>query len=146
MKECEKVFSTFVWRCSGLPEEWEDGKLQLHKEKLEITKNMVKTADVKVYKKTFTEEKQITVPITREELIIEKKVLNQNETEPQIETIRIPVVEDRIEVTKHPVILENVEIYKNQFQELIHLNETLQEEKIHIETIGDIKVREENES
>lgn len=83
MKDCEKVFSTFIRRCVGLPEEVEDEKLQLHKEELEITKNMVKTADVKVYKKTFTEEKQITVPITREELIIEKKVLDQNGSDPQ---------------------------------------------------------------
>jgi uncharacterized protein (TIGR02271 family) len=145
MKECEKVFSIFFRRCFYMPNDLDAGTLELHKEELQITKNMIKTADVKVYKKTFTEEKQITVPLTREELIIEKKVLDPNGAEPQIEIIRIPIVEERIEVTKKPVILENVEISKNQFEEMIHLNETLKEEKINIETIGDIKVREENE-
>ncbi|MFS0778410.1 YsnF/AvaK domain-containing protein [Neobacillus sp. 3P2-tot-E-2] len=115
--------------------------LKLHKEELQISKKWIETANVKVYKKSYTEEKQILVPVRREELIIEKEIVNsEGETNKNIETICIPIREDRIEVTLHPTLLEDVEIYKNQYEELKDVIETLKEEKIHIETIGDIRL------
>jgi uncharacterized protein (TIGR02271 family) len=120
--------------------------LKLHKEELQISKKWIETANVKVYKKSYTEEKQILVPVRREELIIEKKIVNsEGETNKNIEMICIPIREDRIEVTLHPTLLEDVEIYKNQYEELKDVIETLKEEKIHIETIGDIKLTVNNE-
>ncbi|MEH7073602.1 YsnF/AvaK domain-containing protein [Neobacillus drentensis] len=115
--------------------------LQLHKEELQVTKKWVETADVTIYKKTYTEEKQILVPVTREELIIEKRVFNPGDAiETEMETIRIPLSEERIEVTLHPTALEEVEIYKNQFEELIQICETMKEEKLNIDINGDVKV------
>jgi uncharacterized protein (TIGR02271 family) len=116
-------------------------KLQLHKEELEVSKMWVETADVKVYKSTYTEEKLIAVLITHEELVIEKKrLLTDGIMDEKTEIIRIPFSEERIKVTKQPVFLENVEIYKKQFEEIIHINKTLKEEKARIKTIGDLKV------
>ncbi|GIM27733.1 hypothetical protein CPJCM30710_03990 [Clostridium polyendosporum] len=120
-----------------------DAKLQLRKEKLDIVKKWIKTGEVAVHKEAFTVEKNITVPVTREELVIEKKVLNTDspdQTNNHIETIRIPISEERIEVTKHPVILEDVEIYNHQFQEIEHIKETLKKEKLHVKTTGKSKV------
>ncbi len=54
--------------------------------------------------------------------------------------------EDRIEVTLHPTVLEDVEIYKKQYEELIHVNETVREEKVHIDTVGDLKVIGDDQS
>lgn len=120
-------------------------RLQLHNEELKVSKKWVETADLKVYKNTYTEEKLIAVPITREELVIEKKMLlADGTTDEQTETIRIPLSEERIKVTKKPVILENVDVYKKQFEEIIHITETLKEEKARIETIGDLKVVDES--
>ncbi|MEH7177076.1 YsnF/AvaK domain-containing protein [Neobacillus vireti] len=123
----------------------DDVTIKLHKEELQVSKKRIETANVKVYKKNYTEEKQIIVPVRREELIIEKKILNsEGNTDENIETIRIPLREDRIEVTLHPTLLEDVEIYKNQYEELKQVIETLKEEKVHIETIGDIKLNVNN--
>lgn len=125
---------------------YDEVTLKLHKEELQVSKKWIETANVTVYKESYTEEKQILVPVRREELIIEKKILNsKGETDKNIETIRIPLREDRIEVTLHPTLLEDVEIYKNQYEELKHVIETLKEEKVHIETIGDIKLTVNNE-
>ena len=116
--------------------------IQLHKEKLQVSKKWVETEEVTIYRNTFTEEKQITVPITCESLIIRKKILHPDaDSETQFETIHIPISEERIEVTLHPAILNDIEIYKKQFEEYIPVNETLKEEKIHIDTVGDVKVR-----
>ncbi|MDQ0972446.1 uncharacterized protein (TIGR02271 family) [Neobacillus niacini] len=120
--------------------------LKLHKEELQVSKKWIETANVTVYQKSYTEEKQILVPVRREELIIEKKMLNsEGETDKSIETIRIPLREDRIEVTLHPTLLEDVEIYKNQYEEIKQVIETLKEEKVHIQTIGDVKLTVNNQ-
>ena len=121
-------------------EHQENVTLQLHKEELQVIKKWVETADVTIYKKTYTEEKQILVPVTREELIIEKKLLNSEHGTDVIETTRIPLSEDRIEVILSPTTLNDVEIYKNQYDVNIQINENVKEEKVHINTIGDVKV------
>ena len=150
MKRC---FQSVPWRRIKVSEQPETANdhydkvtLKLHKEELQVSKKWIETANVTVYKKSYTEEKQIMVPVRREELIIEKKIVNsEGETDSNIETIRIPLREDRIEVTLHPTLLEDVEIYQNQYEELKHVIKTLKEEKVHIETIGDIKLTVNNQ-
>jgi uncharacterized protein (TIGR02271 family) len=129
----------------NLPENHqEETSVQLHTEDFQIIKKWVKTSDVKIYKHKYTEEKQIIVPVIHEELVVEKKIIDTDgEMNGQIETIRIPLSEERIEIIKHPIILENIEINKRKFEELIHISEIVKTEKIHIETIGDIKIIEE---
>ncbi|OIK07182.1 hypothetical protein BIV60_27100 [Bacillus sp. MUM 116] len=123
----------------------EEVTLKLHKEELQVSKKRVETADVRVYKKTFTEVKQIMVPVTHEQLIIEKKIINPEiSMDLQIETICIPLSEERIEVTLKPTILEDVEVFKKQYEELIQVNETMKEEKVQINTFGDIKIIEDD--
>lgn len=120
-----------------------DAQLQLREEQLDISKKWVKTGEVTMHKEVVTEEKTIVVPVTREELVIEKKALdpeNPDETNGHAETIRIPISEERIEIVKHPEALEDVAIYKRQFQENEHVEETLKKEKVHVEVIGNAKV------
>ncbi|RDZ09325.1 hypothetical protein C3744_24810 [Priestia megaterium] len=122
-------------------------KLQIHEEELDISKKWIKTGEVSIHKEVFTEEKTITVPVIHEELIIEKKVLdaeNSDQKGGHTEIIRIPISEERIEVIKHPTVLENVEIYKRQFQETRSVTETLKKEKVHIETTGNPEVIDKN--
>lgn len=121
-----------------MKDETQDVTFQLHKEKLDIIKQRVETADVKVYKNTYTEVKQILVPVVHEELVIEKKGLTPDHSE--IEVTRIPMGEERIEVTLHPTVLQNITVDKRQFEEVIQVSETLKEEKLRIETVGEIKV------
>lgn len=125
----------------------EEITLELHKEELQVSKKIIETAKVNVYKKTYTEEKQILVPVTHEELIIEKKIVNpESNADAKIETIRIPLSEEHIEITKHPIILEDVEIYKQKIEDHEQFTETLKEEKIHIDTVGDIRVIDDNQT
>lgn len=121
--------------------------MQLHEEKLDISKKWIQTGAVSIHKEVFTEEQTITVPVTHEELIIEKKVLDTespNQTGEHTEIIRIPISEERIEVIKHPAVLEDVAIYKRQFQETKSVKETLKKEKVYIETTGNPEVVDKN--
>lgn len=122
----------------------QDVNIQIREEQLDIAKKLIQTGEVTVHKEVLTEEKNLVVPVTREELVIEKKVLDTDQSPDKsykhIETLRIPISEDRIEVTKHPVILNNVSINKRKFQEIKRVEGTLKKEKIHLETIGTPKV------
>ncbi len=118
-------------------------KLHLKEEQLDITKRRVKTAVVTVHKEIIKEEKNITVPVTREELVIEKEVLDKadpSKTNERTETIRIPIKEELIEIIKHPVAQEDVKIYKEQTSEIQHVQELLAKEKLHIKTTGNPKI------
>lgn len=118
-------------------------KLQLREEQLEIARKRVQTGEVAIHKEILREEKNIIVPVTREELVIEKKVLDKepsNKINEHTETIRIPISEERIEVIKHPVVKEEVAIYSRQLHETEHFEETLKKEKICLKTIGNPRI------
>lgn len=123
----------------------DNARLQLREEQLEISKELVHTADIKSHKEVITEEKTITVPITREELVIEKRELDHNDAGEYEEIMRIPVTEEKIDVQKIPVKLEDVSIYTNEYEEIEHIEETLKREEAHVETSGNVKVIEEDE-
>lgn len=110
-------------------------KIQLHEEKLDIAKKWVQTGEVNIHEEVLTDEKHITVPVNRKELVIEKKGADGN-----TESIRIPISEERIEIVKHPIILEDVKVFKYQYQDTKPIEETLKKEKLHIETTGDAVV------
>lgn len=117
-----------------------DTTLKLHEEQLDIMKKWVQTANVDIHKEVSTEEKTLLVPVTREELVIEKKPLDEESNE-NTEVIRIPIREEQIEVIKHWVVLEDVQVHKHQFQENKCIEETLKKEKLHIETTGNPRVK-----
>lgn len=123
----------------------DDRTLKLREERLNIVKNWVKTGDVTIRKEVVTEEKNIIVPIKREELVIEKKVFDEknfSEIDDNAEVIRIPISEERIDIVKNTVILEDVSVYKRQFEEIEKIEEKLKREGIHIETTGNAVVLE----
>lgn len=112
------------------------GKLKLHEERLDITKKRVQTAEVNMHKEIYTEEKTFTVPITHEDLIIEKKSMIDDKAE----TIRIPIKEERVEIVKHPVALEDVTYHIEQFQENKCIEETIKKENLKIDYEGSAKI------
>ncbi|MFP3125547.1 YsnF/AvaK domain-containing protein [Ectobacillus funiculus] len=114
-------------------------KLQLHEEQLDISKIWIQTGEITVRREVVTEIKRIEVPVVREELVIEKKVLDAKSLDQQAEhteTIRIPISEERIEITKHPTALEDISIYKNTFEEIVQIDETLKKEILDVNTTG----------
>lgn len=121
-------------------------KILLREEELDISKKWVKTGDVIVRKDVLHDEISLTVPVLREELVIEKKIRGDDidDISGQTETIRIPICEERVEVVKHPVLLADVTIYKQMQQNIQHINVNLKKENVSWQTEGneDISVKE----
>ena len=118
-----------------------DDKIKLREEQLDITKNRVKTADVHVHKETITDEDTITVPVTREYLVIEKKTIGNDQ---ESESVRIPLTEEQIEVIKHTKLLNDVSIDKKEYTETKAVEETLRKENLTIDSKGDVKIRDDD--
>lgn len=112
---------------------------QIKEEQLDIAKKWIQTGDVKIHKETFSEEKNFTIPIQREELVIEKKSIAQDaskDKDSETQIIRIPLSEEQVDFSKHKVILEDISIYKQQINDIEHIEETLKKEKPKVKVSG----------
>jgi uncharacterized protein (TIGR02271 family) len=119
------------------------GKLQLRKEELDIKKNRVKTGEVELSKEIVEEQKTVDVPVTREEVVIERRSLNNEATDSPIsdeETIHIPVSEEQVDVDKHTVITGEVSAHKREVEETKRIDESLKREEARLRTSGDVDI------
>jgi uncharacterized protein (TIGR02271 family) len=125
----------------------ENAKLVLRKEELEIDKNLVKTGEVELSKEIIEEQKSVDVPLTREEVVIERRSLNNERSDSPItseEAIRIPVSEENVDVEKYTVITGEVSAYKRNIEDTKHIDETLKREEVRVNKIGDPDIAEES--
>jgi len=125
----------------------EDKKLQLRKEELDIAKNRVRTGDVEISKEIVEEQKVVDVPLSHEEIVIERRAVDNEPSDSEIgdeETIHIPVSEERLEVGKHTVVTGEVSAFKKEVQESKQVKETLKREEARVHTDGDPKIINED--
>ncbi|MBC8063117.1 MAG: YsnF/AvaK domain-containing protein [Clostridiaceae bacterium] len=118
----------------------DDAKLRLRKEELDINKSRVQKGEVEFSKEIIEEQKQVDVPVTREEVVIERRTLNNEASDSAItdeETIRIPVSEERVDVGKHTVFTGEVSAHKHDIQDTKHIDEILKREEARVNKIGD---------
>lgn len=116
-----------------------DGKLRLRQEELDISKNKVETGQVTLSKDVIEEKKVVDVPVTHEEVVIERRAINNEASDSPIssgETIRIPVSEERVEVGKHTVITGEVSAHKREVEETEKVEETIKREEARVDTEG----------
>ncbi len=111
-------------------------KMLLREEKLDITKERVQTGDVKVHKEVVEEQKTFTVPIRREEMVIEAG---------DEEAYRIPIKEEEVQITKKPVKVNEVSISKREVEEMEQVKEMVKKETVDIEIIGNGDVKKNGE-
>lgn len=126
-----------------------DGRtLKLHEEELRATKTPVRKGEVKVRKEVVTEKKTLTVPVTREEVVIERRPAGSRRVSSSAikagEEIRIPVKAEQVRVTKEPVVTEEVRVGKRQVQESRTVSGTVRKERARVEQVGEVNVKSES--
>ncbi len=119
--------------------------VKLHEEHLKANKETVKTGSVEVRKEVHTEHKTITVPVQREEIVIERHTVNESGRAGDIkaEEIRIPTKEERITVGKETVVKEEVTVGKRTVQGTETVSGDVRSEELIVETEGKAKIRDE---
>lgn len=121
--------------------------LKLREEQLNVSKDIVQTGEVEVRKDVVEEQKTVHVPVTHEEVYVERRPVDgsaTNTTTPigDEETIRVPIVEEKVEVTKKPVVTEEIVIGKRQVTETEQVTENIKREKARVGKDGNARVDE----
>ncbi|MDQ0246432.1 uncharacterized protein (TIGR02271 family) [Bacillus fengqiuensis] len=115
----------------------EEKALRLHEERLDVVKERVQLGEVQVWKEIVETEKTIQVPLTREEVYVERRPVIDGQYDGvsigDNEMIRIPIIEERIEVMKRPVVVEEIIIGKHKIQETKEVQDVVRKEEARIE-------------
>lgn len=129
--------------------------ISVREEVLQAHKQLVEIGEIVLRKEVITEEKTITVPVTREELVIERRPASPQPSDQPVkegktpgevlkngETLRIVLHEEQVRVEKYPVVMEEIFISKRQIEETRHISDTLKREEVHIEHVGNVQIQE----
>jgi uncharacterized protein (TIGR02271 family) len=114
----------------------EQNKIQLLGEVLRVHKDRVSRGEVRIRKEVITETQTVQVPVTREELVIERRPVDQatpaagsiGESE-----IRIPLSEERASVDTSTVVREEVAVGKKPVQEVRDVTGEVRREQLVVE-------------
>ena len=124
--------------------------IQLREEELRAEKERVQAGEVRLRKEVIEEQRTIEVPVTREEVVIERRPAAQGrEVSGSIdenEEIRIPLMEEEVRVEKTPVVREEVSLRKREVQGMEQVSDTVRREEARIEQTGGARVEGESES
>jgi uncharacterized protein (TIGR02271 family) len=123
----------------------ETRSLRLREEQLQAEKQRVQSGEVRLHKDVVTEQQTIHVPVTHEEVVIERRPASGEavDTTPigEGETIRVPVSEEQVNVTKTPVVTGEVSVGKRAVEETQQVTDTVKREEARLENAGDAPVR-----
>jgi uncharacterized protein (TIGR02271 family) len=117
--------------------------VRLHEEQLQVNKQPVQTGEVGIRKEVVSEQKTVNVPVSREEVVIERRPGSGQVTDEPIgqdETIRVPVSEEQVNVSKQTVETGEVGIGKRTFQETQQVSDTVRREQARVVREGDVNV------
>jgi len=122
--------------------------IQIREEHLRAEKERQDAGEVRVRKEVRTEHQKLTVPVEREEVVVERRPAGSRAGrtdaagEMKSEEVRIPIKEERVHVTKEPVVKEEVVVGKRKVQENRTVEGDVRKEDVNVETTGRAKVRQ----
>ncbi len=124
-----------------------DRTVQLHEETLRARTNEVQTGEVTLRKEVITETKSIDVPVTREEVVVERHAVSgrsatNTDFSDAEEVIRVPVMEEQVTVEKTPIVTEEISLGKREVTETQHVTDTVRREEARIENPDNVDVLE----
>jgi len=124
----------------------QDYRVQLRGEMLQAHKERVNRGEVRLRKDVVTENRSIEVPVTREELVIERTDVSGGTPTGEIgsdQEIRVPLSEERVSVEKTPIVTGEVRVGKRQVQENRTVSDNVRHEEVRVEKEGDVNVDED---
>jgi uncharacterized protein (TIGR02271 family) len=114
-------------------------RVQLFGEVLRVHKERVNRGEVRLRKDVVTENQTVEVPITREELVLERVAVSSDTPAPSAnigrgQEIRIPLAEDRVRVEKVPVVKEEVLVGKRDVADVARVGEDVRREELRVDS------------
>lgn len=122
-------------------------RLKLRAEQLRVYKQPVQTGEVGLRKEVVSEQQNITVPVSHEEVYIERRPGSGQASDTPVgegETFRVPVSAEQVQTSKQTVETGEVAIGKRTVQETQQVSDTVRREEARVERQGDVNVTGDN--
>ena len=144
----EEAKSTFVrdsapaadeyarYKTSDVPSDIET-RIPVIEERLNVQKRE-SSREATITKEPVTEKKTVEVPVTREEVTIERRPASETTgtaTEGPVqsrEKIKVPLKKEEVEVTKQPYVKEEVSVKKKPVTETRRVSEEVRSERVNV--------------
>jgi uncharacterized protein (TIGR02271 family) len=111
--------------------------VQLYGEVLRVHKDRVSSGEVRIRKDVVTITQTVQVPVTREELVVERVPVAGQQVASGAnfggEEIRIPLTQERAVVEKQPVVREEVRIGKKEITNVESFDEQVRSEELKVD-------------
>jgi uncharacterized protein (TIGR02271 family) len=112
-------------------------RIQLLGEVLRVHKDRVSRGEVRIRKEVITETQTVEVPVTREELVIERtaptEVRSATGRVGEGSEIRIPLTEEVASIDKDTVVREEVAVGKRSVQSVANIGDNISHEELVVE-------------
>jgi uncharacterized protein (TIGR02271 family) len=121
----------------------EQVSVPIAEEELSAEKRVRQAGEVSVRKTVATERRDVSVPVTKEEVHVER-VPAGAEAGPgdaafREQTVSVPVREEEVEIRKRPVVREEVRVSKTAHQEERRASADVRREDVDVEKGGDVE-------
>ena len=119
----------------------DERRIQLRGEVLRTYKERVQRGEVRLRKEVITENQTVSVPVTREEIVIERPPATGQRASGEIgsaEDVRVPLTEERARVEKQPVVTEEVRVGKRAVRDNQQVSDKVRHEELRVEKEGDV--------
>jgi uncharacterized protein (TIGR02271 family) len=121
-------------------------RLQLFGEVLRVHKDRISRGEVRVRKDVVTENQTIEVPVTREELVLERVSVPANTPASSAnigrsQEIRVPLIEEKVRLEKQPVVREEVIVGKREVADVARVGDDVRHEELRVDSDVDTPKR-----
>jgi uncharacterized protein (TIGR02271 family) len=121
--------------------------LQLREEELTARKQQVEAGRVSLGTEVVEEERTLEVPVTREEVTVERQRVDRRPIDEPIgassEVLRVPVREDQVAVDKQAVVYEEVSVGKRAVESTQRVSDSVRKEVVDVDARGDVEIKGE---
>jgi uncharacterized protein (TIGR02271 family) len=145
--EIEQDFNRFPAAETEVEREGEH-RIQLLSEVLRVRKDRVQRGEVRLRKEVVTETQNVQVPVSREELVVERTPVEGRDATDEIgaeKEIRVPLSEERVTVEKKPVVKEEVRVGKRAVEDMENISDETRREELRVEKEGDVTELDEED-
>jgi uncharacterized protein (TIGR02271 family) len=119
-------------------------RIPLREEELEVHRHREQVGEVIISKDVVEEQRTINVPVSHEEVRIERRAVRGGTgdvgpitDESTKETVRVPVYEERIDVEKHSRVAEEIVVSPEETTREERVTQTVRREVPHLSTTGE---------
>ncbi|MDI1445639.1 DUF2382 domain-containing protein [Polyangium sp. 6x1] len=128
----------------------EAARLSLHEEQVEATTHTEQVGEVRIHKDVVTEERQITVPVTREVVTVERIPVAARSGHREVgqgklfqeESIVVPIREEVVDIQKRPVVTEEIVVKRAIEETAAPVSTTIRREVAEVVSEGDLEATE----